>query len=177
MLKVSGIVHERTQGVESLLSRTAAQLVDQTPSETGAAVTGRDDQRPHLGDGRAKRGELRTTDHLAARDRNHEPLRVLGDIVKRTRQQAALGRMPGDQPVHAPRITGCRRPNDWVDRQSNQASSAKLENCHGSSGAIAGVPHFANSRERLASGVQSVCTDGHGPRYGAATSRISRYGS
>src|SRR5262249_48613019 len=62
---------------------------------------------------------------------------------------------------------------DAVRTGWRHASTAKLENCQSSLSGTAGVPHFEKRRERLCSGVQSVCTDGQGPRYGLAASRVS----
>src|SRR4029453_5709006 len=60
--------------------------------------------------------------------------------------------------------------------RTRHGSTTKLANCQRSASLTAGAPNLANRRDRLSSGGQLARTDGHGPRYGAAISRISRWG-
>ena len=67
------------------------QLVDDASTPTPSAASGSvDRERPHFGDVSAERRELGAADDLARLDRDHEPVRVDGQLAERPRQQVAL---------------------------------------------------------------------------------------
>src|SRR5207245_1164963 len=78
---------------------------------------------------------------------------------------------------HALLRPGPQRDLVRLEVHATHGSTAKLANCQRSASSTGGAPHFPNRRDRLSSGVQLVLTDGQGPRYEPATSRISRKGS
>ncbi len=130
------------------------------------------DEGADFSDRRTKRCELGTCHDTASHGRDDEPLGVFCKLGQGPSQQVPFDDVISDQFVNGWRVGRVGRTDECGARR--QGSTAKLENCQSSDSLTAGVPHFPNSRERLSNGVQFVWTDGHGPRYGPATSRMSR---
>lgn len=166
------IVPKGTQLVEAMPSCAATKLVDQPTSDAVAAMSATHHEGTDFGDRGTERCELGTSNDAASHGRHDEPLGVLCQLGQGSRQQAAFHEVIPYQLVNR-RCVGRSRFADGCGAD-RQGSTTKLENCQSSDSLTAGVPHFPNRRERLSNGVQFVWTDGQGPRYGPATSRMSR---
>lgn len=97
-------VREGAHLVETPTPGTSPQLTNQAPANATAAATGGDHKRPDLDEGAAERSEFRASNDSTAHSRYEKAVRVIGDLRKRSRQQATLSRMARDEPVYAPGV-------------------------------------------------------------------------
>lgn len=109
-----------------------------------------------------ERRQLGTADDTPPKCSNNKAIRVLRQLRESPRQQAPFDDVTRDESVECSCIS--RRRLAEARYGAGQGCTAKLANCQRSDSLTAGVPHFANKRDRLSKGVQSVWTEGHGPR-------------
>jgi hypothetical protein len=170
--KDRGIVTEGTQLLETFPACSRAELFDDPPTKPTLAIFSIHDEGPYFRHGVTERRQFGTPDNAPPKSGNDEPIRVLRQLRESPRQQAPLDDVTRNESVER----GCISWRRFAEARyrAGQGWTAKLANCQRSDSFTGGVPHFANKRDRLSKGVQVVWTDGHGPKYGSATSRISR---